>query len=52
VVLTGREEIRLSADTTTSPETAEYVLEGGFPTRETVQRAHYDADLNRAIHAY
>jgi hypothetical protein len=28
------------------------VFEGGFPTPETVQRAHDDADLNRAVQAY
>lgn len=31
---------------------AEYEFEGGFPTPETIERAHDDADLNRAIQAY
>src|SRR5947199_3481468 len=30
----------------------EYAFVGGYPTRETVQNAYDDADLNRAIQAY
>jgi hypothetical protein len=30
----------------------EYAFVGGYPTRETVQKAYDDADLNRAIQAY
>ena len=33
-------------------ERIDYAFVGGFPTRETVQRAYDDADLNRAIQAY
>jgi len=33
-------------------ERVDYAFVGGYPTRETVQRAYDDADLNRAIQAY
>jgi len=29
-----------------------YTFKNGFPTQDTLQRAYYDADLNRAIEAY
>ncbi len=29
-----------------------YTSKGGYPTRETVEKAHDDADLNRAVQAY
>jgi len=34
------------------PEADRYTFKGGFPSRETVQRAYDNADLNRAIQAY
>jgi hypothetical protein len=43
-----------SAQTTSNVEASgsPYTFERGFPTRETVERAYDDADLNRAVQAY
>ena len=30
----------------------DYTFNGGYSTRETAQKAHDDADLNRAVQAY
>ena len=34
------------------PNPDDYVIEGGYPTAETIRRAYDDADLNRAVSAY
>src|SRR4029079_7718019 len=50
----GHEPSRGHAREERTPAVAEpmYVFEGGYPTRETVQRAYDEADLNRAVSAY